>query len=138
MQIADNENAEYQQFAHAIHAVERTFDFIVIDTPGTDSYVMRLAHLMADTLVTPVNDSFLDLDVLGTVDPATSAVTGVSHYAELVRDTRRNRRRLDGATADWGGAQPSLDVWITQQASRRRRLERIVVPAGFSHDRRLR
>src|SRR6516162_8589872 len=101
MQIADNENAEYQQFADAIHAVERTFDFIVIDTPGTDSYLMRLAHSMADTLVTPVNDSFLDLDVLGTVDPATSAVTGVSHYAELVRDTRRKRRQLDGATTDW-------------------------------------
>jgi len=101
MQFADNENAEYQQFADAIHAVERTFDFIVIDTPGTDSYLMRLAHSMADTLVTPVNDSFLDLDVLGTVDPATSAVTGVSHYAELVRDTRRNRRQLDGATTDW-------------------------------------
>jgi chromosome partitioning protein len=69
MQIADNENAEYQQFADAIRAVERTFDFIVIDTPGTDSYLMRLAHSMADTLVTPINDSFLDLDVLGTVDP---------------------------------------------------------------------
>ena len=101
MQFADNENAEYQQFADAIHAIERTFDFIVIDTPGTDGYLMRLAHSMADTLVTPVNDSFLDLDVLGTVDPATSAVTDVSHYAELVRDTRRNRRWLDGATTDW-------------------------------------
>jgi hypothetical protein len=44
MQIADNENAEYQQFADAIQAVERTFDFIVIDTPGTDSYLMRLAQ----------------------------------------------------------------------------------------------
>ena len=85
MQIADNENAEYQQFADAIHAVERTFDFIVIDTPGTDSYLMRLAHSMADT---PINDSFLDLDVLGTVDPPTSAVTGVSHYAKLVRDSK--------------------------------------------------
>jgi chromosome partitioning protein len=101
MQIADNENAEYRQFADAIHAVERTFDFIVIDTPGTDSYLMRLAHSIADTLVTPINDSFLDLDVLGTLDPPTSAVTGVSHYAELVRDTRRKRRQLDGATADW-------------------------------------
>jgi chromosome partitioning protein len=101
MQIADNENAEAQQFLEAVSAVERTFDFIVIDTPGNDSYLMRLAHSMADTLVTPINDSFLDFDVLGTVDPQTYAVTGESHYSEMVRDTRRKRRQLDGATTDW-------------------------------------
>lgn len=101
MQIAENESSELQQFVDAISAVERTFDFIVIDTPGADSYLMRLAHSMADTLVTPINDSFLDFDVLGTIDPATYAVTGVSHYADMVRDTRRKRRQLDGATTDW-------------------------------------
>src|SRR5215470_9958424 len=81
MQIADNENTELQQFMDAVSAVERTFDFIVIDTPS--------------------NDSFLDFDVLGTVDPQTYAVTGESHYSEMVRDTRRKRRQLDGATTDW-------------------------------------
>ena len=101
MQVADNENSEFQQFMDAVSAVEHTFDFIVIDTPGTDSYLMRLAHSMADTLVTPINDSFLDFDVLGTVDPQTYAVTGESHYSEMVRDTRRKRRSLDGASSDW-------------------------------------
>ena len=101
MQIADNETSEFQQFMDAVSVVERTFDFIVIDTPGSDSYLMRLAHSMADTLVTPINDSFLDFDVLGTVDPATYSVTGESHYAEMVRDARRKRRQLDGATTDW-------------------------------------
>jgi chromosome partitioning protein len=101
MQIAENENSELQQFVDAVSAVERSFDFIVIDTPGTDSYLMRLAHSMADTLVTPINDSFLDFDVLGTLDPLTYAVTGVSHYAEMVQDARRKRRQLDGATSDW-------------------------------------
>src|SRR5260221_9389326 len=101
MQIADNESSEFQQFIDAVSAVERTFDFIVIDTPGSDSYLMRLAHSMADTLVTPINDSFLDFDVLGTVDPATYSVTGESHYAEMVRDTRRKRRQLYGASTDW-------------------------------------
>jgi chromosome partitioning protein len=101
MHVADNENSELQQFTDAVSAVEHTFDFIVIDTPGTDSYLMRLAHSMADTLVTPINDSFLDFDVLGTVDPQTYAVTGESHYSEMVRDTRRKRRQLDGASSDW-------------------------------------
>jgi len=101
MQIADNESSEFQQFVNAVSAVEQTFDFIVIDTPGSDSYLMRLAHSMADTLVTPINDSFLDFDVLGTVDPATYSVTGESHYATMVREARRNRRQLDGASTDW-------------------------------------
>src|SRR4029079_3541005 len=101
MQIADNENSELTQFTDAVSDVERTFDFIVIDTPGSDSYLMRLAHSMADTLVTPINDSFLDFDVLGTVDPQTYAVTGESHYSEMVRDTRRKRRQLDGVSSDW-------------------------------------
>jgi len=101
MQIADNENSEFQQFMDAVSAVERTFDFIVIDTPGSDSYLMRLAHSMADTLVTPINDSFLDFDVLGSVDPTTYAVVGVSHYATMVRAARRQRRLLDGVVADW-------------------------------------
>src|SRR3982074_2734769 len=82
MQIADNENSEFQQFMEAVSAVEHAYDFIVIATPRSDSYLMRLAHSMADTLVTPINDSFLDFDVLGTIDPATYSVTGESHYAE--------------------------------------------------------
>lgn len=101
MQIDDNEMSEFGQFSTAISAVEKTCDFIVIDTPGTDSYLMRLAHSMADTLVTPLNDSFLDFDVLGTVDPTTYAVIGESHYATMVKAARKQRRDLDGVTTDW-------------------------------------
>ncbi len=101
MQIADNESAEFSQFSEAVGEVEKCHDFIVIDTPGTDSYLMRLAHAMADTLVTPLNDSFMDFDVLGTIDPVTYSVTGEGHYAEMVRDTRRKRRQLDGVSTDW-------------------------------------
>jgi chromosome partitioning protein len=101
MQIAENEMAEFEQFEDSVRAVEHSFDFVVIDTPGSDSYLMRLAHSMADTLVTPINDSFLDFDVLGTVDPGTYSVTGESHYAEMVRDTRRKRRQIDGVSTDW-------------------------------------
>ena len=80
---------------------ESTHDFIVIDTPGSDSYLMRLAHSMADTLITPLNDSFVDFDVLGSVDPTTFEVGRVSHYAEMVRDARRQRRLVDGGLIDW-------------------------------------
>jgi len=74
---------------------------VVIDTPGTDSYMMRLAHSMADTLITPLNDSFVDFDVLGTIDPISFEVAGVSHYADMVREARRQRRLVDGGLTDW-------------------------------------
>jgi chromosome partitioning protein len=99
--IDDNEAVEFSGFATAITAVEHTHDFVLIDTPGSDSYLTRLAHSMADTLITPLNDSFLDFDVLGTVDPETFALTGVSHYAEMVRESRRQRRIVDGKLIDW-------------------------------------
>jgi chromosome partitioning protein len=101
MQIAENETTEFEQFEESVRTAEHCFDFIVIDTPGSDSYLMRLAHSMADTLVTPINDSFLDFDVLGTVDPETYSVTGESHYSEMVRDMRRRRRQIDGVSTDW-------------------------------------
>lgn len=97
----ENENAEFSAFAETIAGIEHSHDFLVIDTPGTDSYLMRLAHAMADTLITPLNDSFVDFDVLGTVDPATYALTGTSHYAEMVREARRQRRRVDQEATDW-------------------------------------
>jgi chromosome partitioning protein len=101
LQILDNESSELVLFVDAVSTVERAFDFIVIDTPGSDTYLMRLAHVMADTLVTPINDSFLDFDVLGTVDAETHSVIGESYYAEMVREARRKRRQLDGASTDW-------------------------------------
>ena len=99
--VQENEAAEFATFAAAITEVEHTHDFVVIDTPGSDSYLMRLAHSMADTLVTPLNDSFVDFDVLGHVDPTTFEVTGASHYAQMVRHARRQRRIVDGGLTDW-------------------------------------
>jgi chromosome partitioning protein len=85
----------------AIDALAETNDFIVIDTAGHDSYMTRLAHSMADTLVTPLNDSFVDFDVLGTVDPTTFGVTGTSHYAQMVEEARSQHQLLDRVTTDW-------------------------------------
>jgi chromosome partitioning protein len=101
LRVDENEAAEFGNFAAAINEVERAFDFVVIDSPGNDTYLMRLAHSMADTLITPLNDSFLDFDVLGTLDTATFEVTGVSHYARMVHHARRQRRLVDGGLTDW-------------------------------------
>src|SRR4029079_16617855 len=52
-------------------------------------------------LVTPINDSFVDFDVLGRVNPDTFEVLGPSHYAELVAESLRQRRLIDNRSTDW-------------------------------------
>jgi chromosome partitioning protein len=88
-------------FTDAVEALAQSHNFIVIDTPGHDGNLSRLAHSIADTLITPLNDSFVDLSVLGSVDPETFRVTGTSHYAQMVEDARGQRRVRDHGTIDW-------------------------------------
>jgi chromosome partitioning protein len=99
--VDENEAIEFSGFVDALSAVEQTHDFIVVDTAGADTHLTRLAHSMADTLITPLNDSFVDFAVLGKVDPATFSVTGESHYAKMVREARTQRRLADGVQMDW-------------------------------------
>lgn len=99
--IDENEAEEFARFAAAISAVEQTHDFVVFDTPATDSYLMRLAHAMADTLITPLNDSFVDMDVLARIDAESYEVIATSHYADVVREARRQRRMVGQDETDW-------------------------------------
>ncbi len=98
---ADDEVADSNALADQIKSLARSNDFIVIDTPGRNSYLGRLAHSMADILITPLNDSFIDLDVLGSVDRQTLAVTGTSHYSEMVQEARLQRHYRDNVSTDW-------------------------------------
>jgi chromosome partitioning protein len=76
-------------------------DYLVVDTPGRDDPFARTAAMLADTLVTPMNDSFVDFDLIGQVDPETYKVTRPSFYSELIWDARKTRARADGTSIDW-------------------------------------
>ena len=76
-------------------------DILVVDTPGRDDPFARAAMLRADTLVTPINDSFVDLDLIGEVDAETYKIRRPSFYAELVWRSRTQRAKTHGATVDW-------------------------------------
>src|SRR5262245_18055058 len=97
----DNEALEFASLADAVAASEHAQDFVVIDTAGTDNHLNRLAHALADTLITPLNDSYVDLDVLGSVHPVTGEVTRENHYADMGRGARLERRMVDRAGLDW-------------------------------------
>jgi chromosome partitioning protein len=98
---AEDEAAASKIFTDAAETLSGGYDFVVIDTPGHNNYLMRRAHFAADILITPLNDSFVDFDVLGTIDPVTLEVIGTGHYAQMVDDTRRQRQQADNVTADW-------------------------------------
>src|SRR5204862_6765882 len=72
-----------------------------IDTPGRDDEIARSAILRADTLVTPMNDSFVDLDLIGQVHPENYKVTKPSFYAELIWNSRTSRAKETGRSVDW-------------------------------------
>lgn len=85
----------------AIHELGQISDYIVIDTPGSDTYLNRLAHQKADILITPMNDSFIDLDVLANVDPESFDIKGPSFYSDMVMDLQSRRRREGEKPIDW-------------------------------------
>ena len=76
-------------------------DFVIVDTPGSDTHLSRLAHTWADTLLTPLNDSFIDLDLLARVDPDTLRIMRPSIYAEAVWKQRQLRAIHGGRPVDW-------------------------------------
>ena len=96
-------------------------DFVLIDTPGGDSAITRMAHGRADLVVTPMNDSFVDFDMLGTVDPVTLELTKPSLYSLTVWEGRK-QRALSGQrqAMDWVVLRNRL---ATTEARNRKRLE---------------
>jgi len=92
---------EKQRFEAAYMSMIDSCDVVIIDCPGSDSFLSRLAHTAADTIVTPVNDSFVDLDLLARIDADSLEILGPSLYAERVWNARQRRMSTDGSSIDW-------------------------------------
>ena len=92
---------EKARFEAALEPAVMQADFVVIDTPGSDTHLSRLAHTWADTLLTPLNDSFIDLDLLARIDPETLKIVRPSVYAEAVWKQRQVRAVQGARPVDW-------------------------------------
>ncbi len=100
---------EFEVFEHDSQAtLERQVDrmsqdndFVIYDTPGRDDKYARFVATRANTLVTPINDSFVDFDLIGQVDAENFKVRRLSFYAELIWEARKERAKADGVTIDW-------------------------------------
>ncbi len=95
------EREEEDRFSAAVADLDRDCDFILIDCPGSDTFYSQMAHASADTLITPINDSLVDFDLLARVDPASGKVLGPSIYSEMVWKSRQLRAQAGLKPVDW-------------------------------------
>jgi chromosome partitioning protein len=97
---AEGRKDETARLAAAFAALS-SCQFIIVDTPGSDSHLSRQGHAAADALVTPINDSLVDIDVLAEINRDKRAVTGPSVYTRMVWE-QNNLRIVDGRSPiDW-------------------------------------
>ncbi len=105
LSAADSVEAAQQEeeakFSQALETLDASCDFILIDCPGSDTRYARMAHAVADTLITPMNDSLVDFDLLARMDPNTGKVLGPSVYSELVWEARQLRAKAKLKPMDW-------------------------------------
>ncbi|MFN0115604.1 MAG: division plane positioning ATPase MipZ [Paracoccaceae bacterium] len=99
--LSPGENAFDHRLSEAVAALETSVDFILIDCPGSHTRLSQVAHSLADTLITPLNDSFIDFDLLARTDPETGKVIGPSIYSEMVWSARQLRAKAGLKPIDW-------------------------------------
>lgn len=99
--VQPGENAQDLRLTRAVEAMHAEKDYIVIDCPGSHTRLSQVAHTLADTLITPLNDSFVDFDLLARMDGLTGRIKGPSIYSEMVWAARQTRAEGGLAPIDW-------------------------------------
>ena len=99
----ERQTAESEDRSHLNEAFEAfaDFDYLIVDTPGNQGHLSRLGHINADVLVTPLNDSFLDIDVLAEIDLDERRVLAPSAYAQMVMNENQQRIDRGWQPIDW-------------------------------------
>ncbi|MBR2656960.1 MAG: AAA family ATPase [Loktanella sp.] len=99
--LKPGENAFDRRLSLAVARLEPDSDFILIDCPGSHTRLSQVAHSLADTLITPLNDSFVDFDLLAHVDSEGEEITSPSVYSEMVWNARQLRAQAGLKPIDW-------------------------------------
>jgi chromosome partitioning protein len=129
-----DEQEQLARFQAAMVQARAEADVILIDTPGGDTLLSRTAHGLADQIVTPMNDSFVDFDLLGQIDPVTLDLLKPSIYSESVWEARKHRAITEGrnATIDWIVVVNRMAVAAARNRQRlEERMEKLARRVGF-------
>jgi len=100
-QLKPGENVYDRRLSAAVAELETDSDFIIIDCPGSHTRLSQVAHSLADTLITPLNDSFIDFDLLAHIDSDGKKILGPSVYSEMVWNARQLRAQAGLKAIDW-------------------------------------
>jgi chromosome partitioning protein len=137
--LGEGENIYDKRLSAAVAEHEAKCDLIVIDCPGSHTRLSQVAHSLADTLITPMNDSFVDFDLLARIDPETYDIRGPSVYSEMVWHARQLRARAGLKAMDWivvrnrfGRAGDAQQAQGRARAGRPVEAHRVPRGAGFS------
>ena len=98
--LEDARKEELESFHKALEEM-KSCDFIVIDTPGSDYHLGVESHMVADLVITPINDSFVDLDLIGVIDVADFNKTKPGIYAAAVWEQKMKRAAAKSKEVDW-------------------------------------
>lgn len=99
--LKPGENIYDHRLSAAVADLEPKNEFILIDCPGSHTRLSQVAHSLADTLITPLNDSFVDFDLLAHTDTTGEEILGPSVYSEMVWNARQLRAQAGLAPIDW-------------------------------------
>ena len=99
--LEPGENIYDHRLSAAVADLEPDNDFILIDCPGSHTRLSQVAHSLADTLITPLNDSFVDFDLLARTDSSGDKILGPSVYSEMVWNARQLRAQAGLKAMDW-------------------------------------
>jgi chromosome partitioning protein len=102
-ELRDRDAAEAEERDRLVRAIAALSDcdYIILDTPGSDSHLSREGHSHANILITPLNDSFVDLDLLGRIDLETNKLLAPSKYSEMVWEQKKRRMQRGEGSIDW-------------------------------------
>ncbi|ETX29989.1 division plane positioning ATPase MipZ [Roseivivax isoporae] len=130
--LAPGENAYDHRLSAAVAELEAACAFILIDCPGSHTRLSQVAHSLGDTLITPLNDSFVDFDLLARIDGDGEKILGPSVYAEMVWNARQLRAQAGLQPIDWVVLRNRLGAQaMVNKLKMERALDRLAKRIGF-------
>ncbi|MEX0285804.1 MAG: division plane positioning ATPase MipZ [Paracoccaceae bacterium] len=121
--LKPGENVYDHRLSMAVTTLERDCDFILIDCPGSHTRLSQVAHSLADTLITPLNDSYVDFDLLARTDASGEKILGPSLYSEMVWNARQLRAQAGLKPMDWVVVRNRVG---TQRMVNKEKMQRVV------------
>lgn len=99
--LSEAKKEELDTINNVMAKLRDKFDFIVIDTPGNATNLSTEICSLADTIITPVGDSFIDLDLLGQANAENLSKISPGIYSAMLWDQKMKRAANVGKEIEW-------------------------------------